>query len=77
MNWPARTPDLNPMEHLLDNMGRRLQEQTLAPANLKEIRQRVVQIWEDIYQGAIRALTESMHRRCQAVIRSRGENTSY
>jgi hypothetical protein len=25
--------------------------------------------------GAIRALIESMHRRCQAVIRSRGGNT--
>jgi hypothetical protein len=45
--------------------------------SLKEIRPRVVEIWEDIYQGAIRALTENMHRRYQAVIRSRGENTHY
>jgi hypothetical protein len=59
MNWPARTPDLNPMEHLLDNMGRRLQEQTLAPANLKEVRQLVVEVWEDVDQGAIRVESHS------------------
>jgi hypothetical protein len=65
------------MEHLLDNMGRRLQEQMPPPANLKEVRQLVVEIWEDVDQGAIRALIESMHRCRQAVIRSRGGNTRY
>jgi hypothetical protein len=59
MNWPARTPDLNPMEHLLDNMGRRLQEQMPPPANLKEVRQLVVEVWEDVDQGAIRVESHS------------------
>jgi hypothetical protein len=37
----------------------------------------MVEIWEDIDQEAIRALIESMHRRCQTVVRSRGANTRY
>jgi hypothetical protein len=42
MNWPARSPDLNPMEHLWNNMGKRLQEQM--PLRVNEVRQRLVQI---------------------------------
>jgi hypothetical protein len=59
MNWQARSRDLNPMEHLLDNMGRRLQEQMPPPANLKEVRQLVVEVWEDVDQGAIRVESHS------------------
>jgi hypothetical protein len=51
MNWPVRSPDLNPREQLWDNIGKRLQEQMPPPANLNEVRQRVVEIWEDIEQG--------------------------
>jgi hypothetical protein len=59
MNWPARSRDLNPMEHLLDNMGRRLEEQMPPPANLKGVRQLVVEVWEDVDQGAIRVESHS------------------
>ncbi|GFW95865.1 hypothetical protein TNCV_1625251 [Trichonephila clavipes] len=31
MDWPARSPDLNPIEHVWDFLGRRLAARTLPP----------------------------------------------
>ncbi|GFV08619.1 DDE_3 domain-containing protein [Trichonephila clavipes] len=31
MDWPARSPDLNPIEHVCDFLGRRLAARTLPP----------------------------------------------
>jgi hypothetical protein len=66
VNWPARSADLNPIEHLWDNMGRSLKTLHQPYRNL-----------EYIDQNEIRTLTSSIGRRCQAVINARGGNTRY
>ncbi|GFV73050.1 transposable element Tcb1 transposase [Trichonephila clavipes] len=38
MNWPARSPDLNPIEHVWDFLGRRLAARTLPPVTIRELR---------------------------------------
>ncbi|GFW58069.1 transposable element Tc1 transposase [Trichonephila clavipes] len=35
MDWPARSPDLNPIEHVWDFLGRRLAARTLAPVTIR------------------------------------------
>ena len=35
INWPARSPDLNPIEHIWDMLGRSLKKRSLAPVNLE------------------------------------------
>lgn len=77
MEWPARSPDLNPIEHLWDILGRRLRDQPNPPNNLQEVGFRLVQIWNDLDQNDIRSLILSMGRRCQSTILSRGGNTRY
>ncbi|GFS53343.1 transposable element Tc1 transposase [Trichonephila clavipes] len=37
MDWPARSPDLNPIEHVWDFLGRRLAARTLPPVQIREL----------------------------------------
>ncbi|GFV45234.1 transposable element Tcb1 transposase [Trichonephila clavipes] len=38
MDWPARSPDLNRIEHVWDVLGRRLAARTLPPVTIRELR---------------------------------------
>ncbi|GFX62542.1 transposable element Tc1 transposase [Trichonephila clavipes] len=38
MDWPARSPDLNPIEHEWDFLGIRLAARTLPPVTIRELR---------------------------------------
>lgn len=73
---PAMSPDLNPIEHVWDIMGRRLRDLARQPVNLEDLSQTLVQIWNDIPQEEIRACI-TMRNRLQAVIQQRGGNTRY
>ncbi|GFV43553.1 transposable element Tc3 transposase [Trichonephila clavipes] len=37
MDWPARSPDLNPIEHVWDFLGRRLAARTLPSVTIREL----------------------------------------
>ncbi|GFU75673.1 transposable element Tc3 transposase [Trichonephila clavipes] len=37
MDWPARSPDLNPVEHAWGILGRRLTARTLPPVTIREL----------------------------------------
>jgi transposase len=73
---PAMSPDLNPIEHLWDMMGRRLRDLERQPINLQELGAALQQIWHEIPQATIRPCI-NMHNRLQEVIRRRGGNTPY
>lgn len=77
MNWPARSPDLNPIEHVWDNMGRQIRALQPPAITLNQLRGKILEIWEGIDQEFIRTLILSMGRRCQSVLNARGGNTRY
>jgi transposase len=74
MIWPARSPNLNPIEHVWDMVGRRVKDRTPAPANLRDLSAAVIQECQEIHQAVIQDLFEGMPRRMEAVIQARGGN---
>ncbi|GFW93202.1 transposable element Tcb2 transposase [Trichonephila clavipes] len=45
MDWPARSQDLNPIEHVWDFLGRRLAARTLPPVTIRELRLALQDEW--------------------------------
>ena len=77
MDWPARSPDLNPIEHVWDMLQVGLSAQEHAPSTLEELGNDLVQQWNRIPQDSISHLIQSLPRRCQAVLDARGGHTRY
>ncbi|GBN07473.1 hypothetical protein AVEN_63513-1 [Araneus ventricosus] len=76
MAWPARSPDLNPIEHVWDMLGRRIAGRSVPPGTLHELQQALLQDWALLPQQAINDTIASMPRRCQA-FSSRGYHARY
>uniref|UniRef100_A0AAZ3QUN9 Tc1-like transposase DDE domain-containing protein n=1 Tax=Oncorhynchus tshawytscha TaxID=74940 RepID=A0AAZ3QUN9_ONCTS len=77
MDWPTRSPALNPIEHIWDVMSRSIHQRHVAPQTVQELVDALVQVWEEIPQETIRHLIRSMPRRCREVIRAREGHTHY
>lgn len=75
MDWPAQSPDLNPIEHLWDELGCRVGKKK--HSNKRELLRSLNDEWTNIPQERITRLIESMPRRCAAVIAAKGMATKY
>ena len=77
MNWPALSPDLVPIEHLWDKIGRCIQRRPQQPRTIAELRKTLEAEWYNIPQMFINRLITSMRRRCTAVINANCGHTRY
>ena len=77
MDWPAQSPDLNPIEHLWGCLKRRFAEHENPPNGIYELWERVQVEWDRIRVEECQKLIESMPRRVQAVLRAKGGYTKY
>ncbi|GFT28326.1 transposable element Tc1 transposase [Trichonephila clavipes] len=50
MDWPARSPNLNPIEHVWDSLGRRLAALILPPVTIRELRLALQDEWTSMPQ---------------------------
>jgi len=75
--WPGQSPDLNPIEHLWDELERRIRAKTVHPKNLGELEVFLQECWSQIQREVYQNLVESMRRRVEAVIKARGYPTRY
>lgn len=77
IDWPARSPDLNPIEHVWDHLKRKVRSRDQPPTTLAMLKAAVLEEWDNIPQDFLQNLFTSMPRRVEAVIKARGGNTAY
>lgn len=77
MDFPARSPDLAPIEHLWDAVGRRVADNHPPPVNVNELVRFLTQEWAAIPQDIHRVLVRSMRQRCIECLAANGGHTRY
>jgi transposase len=75
LDWPANSPDLNPIENLWNIVKRNVEKRE--PKNQKELQCFMVEEWNSIPNSMLKNLINSMRRRCELVIESNGDRISY
>jgi transposase len=75
--WPAISPDFNPIEHIWDMLGRRMQAREPPVQNIRQLEAALHREWQQLSQQDIRRLTGGMRHRVEGVIQARGGYTRY
>jgi transposase len=57
VSWPAMSPDLNPIEHIWDMLGRRIQARQPPVQNIRQLEAALHREWQQLSQQDIRRLT--------------------
>jgi phage regulator Rha-like protein len=72
LGWPAQSPDLNPIEHLWDELEHRLRARPNRPKSELDLTNALVAEWKQVmFQHPV----ESLPSRVEAVIAAKGGPT--
>ena len=75
LDWPSKSPDLNPIEHAWKILDDKLRDRN--PQNEEQLFDSLKESWAKIDEKILGNLVDSMGRRCQAVIANKGYPTKY
>ncbi len=75
LDWPANSPDLNPIENLRGIFKRKMRD--TRPNNADDLKATVKETWASIPPQQCHKLITSMPRRIEAVIKAKGAPTKY
>ena len=72
LDRPAQSPDLNPIEHLWDELEHRLRARHNRPTSVPDLTNALVTEWKQIPAAMFQHRVESLPRRVEAVIAANG-----
>ena len=75
LEWPSFSPDMNPIEHLWDEVERRMKKEQ--PKNEKDLQECLTRVWNGIEKPVLKKLVDSVLNRLNEVIRMKGYSTRY
>ena len=70
--WPPYSPALTPIEHMWDELDRRVRKRRNPPATLAQLRNALIDEWNNIPMRTVNALFNSIQRRIRAATAARG-----
>ena len=77
MDWPAQSPDLNPIENARALLKKRLRTRSTYPSNAIELFNALQQEWSTLPQSYFVSLARSMPTRAIMVRLNKGSSTKY
>ena len=77
LDWPARSPDLNPIENLWAILARNVYKSCRQFHTTDELRNQILLSWSEIGVPTLQKLYKSMPMRCIKVIENRGRKIDY
>ncbi|KAK7115972.1 hypothetical protein V1264_001738 [Littorina saxatilis] len=77
MEWPACSPDLNPIENLWDELDRKVRSNHPPPRDVQHLYRMLQAEWQALPQRIFTTLVNSMRTRCVECQNSQGGYTHY
>ncbi|GFX00961.1 transposable element Tcb2 transposase [Trichonephila clavipes] len=75
--WPARSPDLNPIENVWDALGRQVAGRNYPPTNKNTLIRALTEEWDKLPQQLLDNVVQSMVRRVECCITHHGGHIPY
>ncbi|GFW20307.1 transposable element Tcb2 transposase [Trichonephila clavipes] len=75
--WPARSPDLNPIENVWDALGRQVAGRNYPPTNKNTLIRALTEEWDKFPQQLLDNVVQSMVRRVECCITLHGGHNPY
>lgn len=75
--WPSQSPDLNPIEHLWNEVERRLRQLPERPTSKEDLWDKLQHVWNRIEPDFLTKLIKSMPDRIQDVLKAKGGYTRW
>ncbi|GFU80005.1 transposable element Tcb2 transposase [Trichonephila clavipes] len=75
--WPARSPDLNPIENVWDALGRQVAGRNYPPTNKNTLTRALTEEWDKLPQQLLDNVVQSMVRRVECCITLHGGHIPY
>lgn len=77
LDWPARSPDLNPIENLWGYLVRKIYDRNNPFENVGSLEAAIIDAWDHVPDELIQNLLGSMPERIFQVISRKGDVTDY